>query len=143
MKWLVALSAICILGALAITYGLMSRFFLISNFAAVKAVGVEVYWDSSATQIVTSINWGIVEPNSTVEKTVFVKNPGNVPVTLNLSTANWNPANASNFITLSWNYTGFLVDPDMVVPVVLTLSVSAEITGIKSFSFDIIISAQG
>jgi len=143
VKLFVALIAFCALGVSVLTYALLSQFVVVSNFATVKTVGVEVYWNPNATQLVANIDWGIVEPNSTVEKTVYMKNLGNVPVTLNLTTKNWNPANASNFILLSWNYTGFLVDPDLVVPVVLTLSISAEISGIESFSFDIIIRAEG
>lgn len=54
---------------------------------------------------------------------------------------NWNPKAASRYITLSWDYGGQSISPNNVVPVVLTLSVSKDISGITNFSFDIIITA--
>jgi len=34
------------------------------------------------------------------------RNEGNAPITLSLQTANWNPAKAADYISLSWNYGG-------------------------------------
>jgi len=123
--------------------GLLATTKTVGNQGAVKALGVGVYSDSNCSSAVSAINWGAVEPGTSKNSTVYVKNQGNAPVTLSMSTANWNPANASNYLTLSWDYGGQAIDPGAAVRVTLTLSMSAAIKGIDSFSFDIIITATG
>lgn len=115
----------------------------ISSVGAVKAIGVGVYWDQACTNATTSINWGTIEPGSTVDKICFIRNEGNSVSTLSLQTSNWNPSNAANYIDLSWDYGGQSINPDEAVRVTFTLSVSSSIQGITSFSFDITISATG
>jgi len=115
----------------------------ISNQGALKTVGVGVYWDSGLTNKVSSIDWGILEPGSNVNKTVYIRNEGNAAATLSMTTSNWSPANASNYITLSWDYSGQSIDVNAVIQVKLTLSVSSSISGINNFSFDITITASG
>jgi hypothetical protein len=109
----------------------------------VKAVGVGVFWDSNCTNSVSFIDWGMVEPISMNNVTVYVKNEGNVAATISLTTENWNPPNASDYLTLSWNYDGRQLNPQEVVQVTLTLAVSPSVQGVGSFSFDIIISISG
>ncbi len=106
----------------------------------VKAVGVGVFWDSNCTSPVSFIDWGMVEPGSMNNVTVYVRNEGNVAATISLATDNWNPANASDYLTLSWNYDGQQLSPQEVIPTILTLTVSPSVHGIESFNFDIIIS---
>jgi len=115
----------------------------ISNQGTLKAVGVGVYGDSGLTNKVSSIDWGILEPGSNVNKTVYIRNEGNAAATLSMTTSNWSPSNASNYITLSWNYGGQTLNVNEAIQVKLTLSVSSSITGITNFSFDITITASG
>jgi hypothetical protein len=110
---------------------------------AVKAVGVGVFWDVNCTNVVTEIDWGLVEPGSHVNATIYLKNEGNAPITLSLDTENWNPSNASDYITLSWSYAGQTMNPGTVININLILMVSSNITGITNFSFDIIITGFG
>ena len=114
----------------------------ITNAGSVKAIGVGVYWDQSCLNTVTSIDWGVLEPDSNVNKTVYIRNEGNIAATLSMATSNWNPSSASDYMTLSWDYGGQTLDANEVIQVELTLSVSASITGITSFSFDITIAAN-
>jgi hypothetical protein len=109
----------------------------------VKAVGVGVFWDSNCTNPVSFIDWGMVEPGSMNNVTVYVRNEGNVAASISLTTENWNPSNASDYLALSWNYDGQQLNPLEVAQVTLTLSISSSIQGIESFSFDIIISVSG
>jgi hypothetical protein len=115
----------------------------VSNTGTVKAVGVGVYWDQAATNSVSSINWGILDPGSNVNKTVYIRNEGNTASTLAMSASNWSPSNASTYMTLSWNYGGQTVNVNQVVQVKFTLAVSSNISGITNFSFDITITATG
>jgi hypothetical protein len=109
------------------------------SVGVVRAVGVGVYWDNACTREVAMIDWGQVEPGSTKNVTVFIRNEGNVAVTLSLDTANWNPTNASRYITLNWNYTGQEISPDGTIRMAMFLWISPSIEGISTFSFDIMI----
>jgi len=107
--------------------------------ATVETVGVGVYWDSGCSNRVSSIDWGTAEVGSVKTVTVYIRNEGNAAITLSINTTNWSPSTASKYISLSWNYDGQPIDPNQVIQVTLTLSVSSSITGISSFSFDIMI----
>jgi hypothetical protein len=115
----------------------------ISNAGAVKAIGVGVYWNPDGTNPVNSIDWGILEPGSSTNRTCYIQNEGNSASTLSMNAANWNPSNASDYISLSWDYGGQLVNPDELIQVTFTLSISDTIEGITSFSFDITIMGSG
>lgn len=119
-----------------IMYGvaLMSKTVTIPTVGNVKTVGVDTDVDF--------IDWDMVDPNSSHTRLINVQATGNSNVTLSLSTANWTPPNASEFLTLTWNYTGSILQPSEWTPVELTLAVSADVTGIDSFSFDILIIAE-
>jgi hypothetical protein len=106
----------------------------ITHIGKIEAVGVGVYWDSTCTQNCTSIDWGLIAPGSSATRTIFVRNEGNVPGTLSLTTQDWNPPSVANFLSLSWNFSG-VIQPQQVVPIKLTLTVSAGISGITDFSF--------
>lgn len=132
---LVSLVALTVLAS-----GFMQSSVRIVGRGTVKAVGVGVFWDSNCTNPVSFIDWGIVEPGSMNNVTVYVRNDGNVIASISLATENWSPSNASDYLALSWNYDGRQLNPLEVVQVTLTLTVSSSVQGITSFSFDIIIS---
>lgn len=137
-----AILAIAMTGIVVIVLAtsLLMAYQRVQNAGNVKAVGVGVYWDSDCTSNVTSINWGFLEPAETANVTVYIQNKGSMPVVLNMTTDNWDPTSASDNITLSWNREGYVLNTTVpVVQAVLSLSVSPDITGITSFSFDIII----
>jgi len=132
--------------ALALTGQVMSAMQAnraISNAGAVKAIGVGVYWNSDGTNIVNAINWGTLEPGSSTNRTCYIKNEGNSASDLSMYTENWNPSNAADYISLSWDYGGQLVNPDELITVIFTLSISDSVEGITSFSFDIVIVGSG
>ncbi len=108
-----------------------------------KTVDVEVYWDDGCTDTVSAINWTILEPGGAPTKTVYVKNTGNAPVTLNMTLSGWDPVEAEAHIDLSWDQEDVVVPPGVVLDTVLTLSVSAAISGITDFSFNIVITGTG
>ncbi len=130
---------IAIMGMVITAAGAFLATRTISNVGSLKAVEVDVYWDSSCTNPVSSINWGELEPGSSKQFTIYIKNKGNVPLRLSMTVNNWNPPSASTYMTLSWNREGHVLRAGSVVSAVVTLSVSSSISGITSFSFDIII----
>ena len=78
----------------------------ISSVGTLKAIGIEVYENQELTDEATTIKWGTLKPGTAETYTIYVSNEGNLPLTLRLSTANWNPSSASNYLTLTWNYNG-------------------------------------
>jgi len=115
----------------------------ISNAGSLKAIGVGVFWDAGLTNRVSSIDWGILEPGSNVSKIVYIRNEGNAAATLSITTSNWNPLNASSYMSLRCDYGGQTLNVNEVIQAKLTLYVSANIAGITNFSFDITIATIG
>jgi len=115
----------------------------VSNIGSIKTINVGVYKESQCLNPLTSIDWGILEPSETKAYSCFVRNEANVPVVLNLTTEEWIPVNASEFIFLSWNYALDMLGVNEVRNVVFSLSVSPDIEGITNFSFDIIVRGIG
>lgn len=140
----VSILAVAILATVStLVFGLLSASTTISNTGNVKAVGVGVYWDSGCSQEVSLIEWGSLDPGETSSVTVYVRNEGNVAVTLNMSTENWDPPEASSYITLSWDYSGQTLEPGESIGVTLTLSISSDVQNVTEFDFDIVIAVVG
>jgi hypothetical protein len=115
----------------------------ISSVAAIKTVGVAVYWDPAFAVPVTSISWGIVEPGEVKNVSCYIANTSNVPIILTLTTSNWAPVNASQFISLTWNYDEREIPVSGYTPITFSLHVDPATTGITAFSFDITITGSG
>jgi len=126
-----------------LVFGLLSASTTISNTGNVKVVGVGVYWDSGCSQEVSLIEWGYLDPGETSSVTVYVRNEGNVAVALDMSTENWDPPEASSYITLSWDYSGQILEPGESIQVTLTLSISSDVQNVTEFDFDIVIAVVG
>lgn len=115
----------------------------ISNVGSLKTIDIEAYWDENLTNRVNGINWGLLEPGDQKSFSIYLHNEGNSAVTLSMSTSNWNPSAAATYLTLSWDYNAQTIEADKNLQVTLTLNVSADITGITNFSFDIIVVGTG
>jgi hypothetical protein len=109
----------------------------ISSVGTFKAIGIGVYWDSTFKRSVNTVEWGSLEPGAQKSFTVYVCNEGAVPLTLSISTSNWNPPTAPNYLSLTWSYNGQKINAGKSVAVTLTLTVSRSIIGINDFRFDI------
>lgn len=104
-----------------------------------QTIGVKAYQDITCTTPVSEVAWGTLTPGLSKTNLVYIKNEGTSLLTLSFDTAKWNPANAPDHLTLKWDYDGAIMSPNQVMPIELTLSVSQNITGIESFSFEITI----
>lgn len=115
----------------------------IQGTGSIKAIGLGVYWDLQCTNATSSLDFGQLEPGSSKNFNLYLKNEGNSALTLNMTSENWDPSNATDYMTLIWNREGQRISPDEVIEFVITLSVSENVQGISSFSLDIIISGTG
>ena len=115
----------------------------ISSTGSVKSVGVGVYWDYSCTNPVSSLDWGALEAGDTKDHTVYLRNEGNVPITLSMTAENWEPSSAPTYMTLQWTRQNYVLPAGSRVSAKLTLSISQNINdanpSITSFGFDVVI----
>ena len=118
----------------------IANYLTMHSTGTVIALGLEVYNDAACTSRCTSIDWGIMTPDMSTSKIIYVNNTGNSLITLNLTTSTWNPSNAAAYMNLTWDYNGTQLAVGELRMINLTLTVSPDIQGVKAFSFDIIIS---
>jgi hypothetical protein len=123
--------AVCLLVCSA-TYALsINR--RISNVGKVKSIGCTVDTDF--------IDWGLLAPGEVKHHTIRVTLTGDVNAALKLETTDWQPPEAQQYLFLSWNYAGQVLEPETTVIVDLALSVSQSVQNITNFSFAIVITA--
>lgn len=111
----------------------------------VTTVDIGIYKDENCTTPLTELNWGTLTPGDTKTKpTKYIRNEGNTPLSLTLSTTNWTPTEAEAYIGLTWNYDNSSISVGDVIGVKFTLSVSSSwpLPGITDFEFDIVITAE-
>ena len=100
---------------------------------------IGVYHDIGCTTPLTSLAWGTLQPGGSQAIVCYIKNEGSSALTLSMYPSGWAPPEAADYLTLSWNYNGYPINPNAVVQVTFTLSVDGSIEGITNFSFDITI----
>jgi len=127
-----------LIGVIVTTTGLLSVNQTVSSSGTVTAINVGVYSDSACTTELTSIDWGMISPGNSVNRTIYLKNTGNAQITLFMTKTNWNPVNADGPITLTWNRENATLNVDQVTSAILTLTLSKSISGITNFSVDIV-----
>ena len=115
----------------------------ISGSGSIKGVGVGVYWDSLCNNPVSSVDFGLLEAGSQKDFTFYLRNEGNTDISLNMTSNNWDPIEAADYLSLTWNREGQLMRPDQVISCMMTLSVSENIQDITSYSLTITITATG
>ena len=136
-----ALLVLATVGIVMSAFGALTATRKIGSSGSISAIGVGIYSDGGCTIPLMGISWGTLNPGGSVNYTLYAKNTGNIPVTLNMATSNWNPPSASSYMTVTWNEEGYRLPASSVVQAVLTLTVSSSITNITSFSVDITITA--
>jgi hypothetical protein len=115
----------------------------VPNASAVETVNsVGVYWDAKCENTVYSLDWGDLFPGANRKFDVYLRNESNEPMILDLLTGNWLPLTAAQDISVSWDYNGYPIFNNQVIVTELALSISPEIQGVTSFSFDIIIDGE-
>jgi len=105
------------------------------SLGTIKTIDVEIYWDPNGENKRETLSWDEIKiekldwdeiKTGTVNTTVYVKSVSNFRVTLNLNITDWNPVEISDYLTISWDYNGTLINPGKIIPVTMTLSASAS-----------------
>ncbi len=104
---------------------------------------LRLYSDRAGTQTLGSIDWGLVYPGETVNRSFYVKNVGSGNVTLSLAGKNWGPANANGPLKVTWDRQDVVLGANLVLDATLKLTVSSDVSSIgTTFGFDIVISGR-
>jgi len=106
----------------------------LTHNGTIETLNVGVFQDSACTQSLSTLNWGTLRPGTSANRTIYVKNTGNVPVTLNMTLTSWYPSAAASYITLTWNRQGTILSHGNSISALLVLSVSANVNGFTSFA---------
>jgi hypothetical protein len=140
-----AIIAVAILMSVS-TLGLLTISQTISSSGTVIIVSspnLGVFSDSQCTQTLSSFDWGSIEPGASVTKTIYIKNTGDVQLTLAMVSSGWGPSAAENFMDLTWNREDYALAVGQTTAAVLTLTVDSDINDITVFNVDIVISGTG
>lgn len=95
-----AFLAVAILLSLT-TLGLLTMSQTITSSGTITSINVAVFSDSACTTPVNTVSWGLISPGTSVSRTVYVKNTGNNPLTLNMHSESWGPSGANNSISFN------------------------------------------
>lgn len=114
----------------------------IGSKGVIKTYQIGAYFDSACNSKISFIDWGMIEPGSVINTTFYIRNEGNVPTTISLSTTDWQPVIASTYISLTGDCDGRTMQPQDVFITTFTLTVSSA-TNISDFTVNIIISQLG
>jgi hypothetical protein len=128
-----------IVATVVVASGILFGSKTVNNAGTINSIGVGVYWETDCENAIDVIDWGYLEPGAHQNVTIYIRNEGNVPMVLNMSTDNWNPPPASGYIDLEWDLDGHIVNGYSVLEATLSLQVSSNVTEISDFSFDITI----
>ena len=137
-----AILAIVALVGSVVVYGALMVQVRIPASGNVYGLNLDVYSDEACTLELTSINWTNLSPGQNKTITCYLKSMSTVTSSLTLSSENWNPPQAVNYFSLSWDREGYRIMPGEVVAASLTLQVSSSVWNVTSFSVDIVLTAQ-
>ena len=138
--------AACLVGMAAgsaLTSAFLSQQRSIPSTGLVLAVNLGVYADAGCSVNLTAIDWGSLYPGDSASRTVYVKNSGNTPIVLSMSTNGWTPSIAEGQLSVSWDREDVSLGPGESTAAVLTLAVSASVHDVASFTVNVVISGSG
>ena len=110
-----------------------------SGVMLVGDVEFEVYWDVTATNEVTMVEWGDLEPGDVATVEFWVKNEGSSNLYCDTGTDEWVPSESEQYFDLTWDFGDTPVGSGRSRKVTMQLFVDENITGIDAFYFNIII----
>ena len=139
-KWVgVSIIALIVVSAVltATTLAVLSANKTVPYNGSIATVNLAAYSDSACTIPVTSLNAGTLSPGGTSTQTIYILNTGTVSETLTMTVNNWSPANANNYLTLTWNRQNTVLSAGQSTPATLTLTAASNTGSLTTFSCDV------
>ena len=93
-----------------------------------------IFADAACTKQISTVQWGTLQPSGSATVALFIKNSGNMPLTLTLTENNWSPATAQNYLTLSWNQENTKIQPGASQTIAININVNQYVTGVNTFT---------
>lgn len=142
-KTLASIILIVLIGTIiGAAYGLLTYQKTISSAGKLHKIGIQTYKDQACTQQLDIIDWGTVQNGEAYTYSFYIKNIQTVPVTLTMTTGNYQPPQSQQALILSWNVDQQTVlSPTDILHAIITLSVNSNDQQITQFSHDIVITA--
>jgi hypothetical protein len=126
-----------IAGLLTLQKALLPENETLPSSGNIAALDLSVYADSNCSQVLESINWGTIMPGDNVTKEIKIKNTGNTPIILNMTTTDWKPKKVDQQIAITWDKEGKVLNPHEMVRATLRLTVAENATTINDFTVTI------
>jgi hypothetical protein len=134
------LTALLILLSITTYAAMQVNLQLPSTGSIVVSSNLGVYSDSACRNPISALDLGSTLPGNFSTYTVYVKNTGGgVSLTLSITSSSWQPANADNYIAISWNKEGTKLAPGQSTEATIKLSVLPDIFDITNFNVQITI----
>lgn len=138
---IVLISILLVASTAAVTYALLSAQGKIGSSGRIVVIGLKVTAVGSSADLI-SIEWGDLAAGSTATRQISVINNGTIPTTLSMSTGDWIPLIAQQYISITWNYaSGTILQPGTSQTVTITVNVNQYVTGVNTFTNTIYIIA--
>lgn len=135
VAWIIAVVMVFVMA------GLFQLKDTVSNVSAVETQqNIGVYWDLTCTRRVSSIDWGNFTLGQAKTVIFYVRNEGNSTIRLVLSTGDYNPPLASNYVSLSIGANNCGLRANETVLARSSLMVSPMTRGISGFAFVLVVS---
>jgi len=109
----------------------------------VKPINIGIYWNRKCTKSIKYIDWGALEPESSVIKVIYIKNKSKIPLALHIYYSDINPLEAEKYIILDWDKEGYTLDARSVIQATVTLSIPHSVSNITDFYFNVVIEGTG
>ena len=100
----------------------------VPTVGTIKTIGVEAYWDQDTENKTETINWDTMWPGLTKNFTLYIRSVSNVKTVLHMNITNVTPSPVSEYLNVTWNYNGAILNPDEVIEVTLFLSASNDVS---------------
>ena len=104
---------------------------------SIQTNNLEIYTNPDCTNNCTALNFGKLKPGQVTTQTIYLKNTENTSIILSMNTSQWNPAEAENWLVLSWNREGNIIKSKEVISATFTLDVNAKVEGFSNFNFNV------
>ena len=129
------IAALAIVAIVVAAVVILAATWQIQSTGIIATLNLTVYSDATLSKTVSAIDWGKIQPGNYAIINLWLKPTGTENSQLTMTTYNWNPASASTYLTLIWNYTGATIPPGGVAVIQFKLNVNPNIYGITTFSF--------
>ena len=134
---------------IVITAAVLIAEWRIGGSGTIIGIGLEVYSDAGLTSQLAAISWGNVTAGDVIAYDMWILITENSPATLAMSLENWQPSEASQYISMGWDYAGNVVNPGQSLKVRLTMTLADNALDFLilapdgEFAFDIVLTAMG